>query len=253
MVAARASFPTDAISAFLRERHPGLVFVEGEAGRWVQGTYDLTHDGTWIASYLLRIDLPDLYRFALPTVQEIGGRIPKSDAYHVNADGSLCLGVPEELWIELGGRFDLHDVVDGPLRTFLLGATNKLKGRDWPYGERPHGACGLSQWYGRVIGSSDPVHVLELVQILTAPSIKGHWMCPCGSGRELRKCHGDTIRQLHAHGFPVDMLRKSGIVVAAHLAQTLDDHIDQLSKIQGLVRRLGILHPSPAAAVRKTS
>ena len=253
MVATPTSFPTDAIRTFLRERHPGFLLVDGAAGRCVQGTYDLKHDGTWLASYLLRIDLLDPYPFALPAVYEIGGRIPKTDAYHVNANGSLCLGVPEELWIELGGRFELYDVVDGPLRTFLLGATNKLAGRDWPYGERPHGARGLCEWYGRVIGSSDPVHVLELIQILTAASIKGHWMCPCGSGRELRKCHGDAIRTLHAHHFSVDMLRNSGIVLAAHLAETMDGHIDQLSKIRGLVRRLGILKPSPPTAVRRTA
>lgn len=251
MVTAPAPFPSDEIRTLLRERYPGLAFVETRTGRSAQGVYDLMHDGMWLGSYLLRIDLLEPYPFVIPVVRETGERIPKTDDYHLNADGSLCLGVPEELWIELSGRFELRDVIDGPLRTFLLGMTNKLDGRDWPYGERAHGALGICDYYARFIGSADPVHVLELLQMLTSPTIKGHWICPCGSNRELRKCHGDAIRKLHAHGIPSDMLRRSGAQIAAHIAKQLDEHRDELEKIRGLLRRLDLLPPPDQSAVKR--
>ncbi|MFN0217361.1 MAG: hypothetical protein ACKVP4_00960 [Hyphomicrobium sp.] len=219
MADARPSFPIAAVGALLAERYPGLALDEDDHS--VQGTYDLFHDRTWLDSYLIRVDLPDAYPRGLPAVYEIGGRIPRTDAYHVNADGSLCLGVPEELWIKHVGRFEIDVILDGPLRTFLLGATDKLKGRDWPYGERAHGPQGLCQFYAPVIGSSDPLHVLDLIQMLSAKRIKGHWPCPCGSNLQLRKCHGEPIRELHAAGFPPLMLHKSAILLAPHPLQTV--------------------------------
>ena len=37
----------------------------------------------------------------------------------------------------------------------------------------------------------------ELLKMLRTDTIKGHWSCPCGSGKELRRCHVEAIRALH--------------------------------------------------------
>ncbi|WP_167434446.1 SEC-C metal-binding domain-containing protein [Mesorhizobium helmanticense] len=43
-----------------------------------------------------------------------------------------------------------------------------------------------------VLPISDQSFLLALGQ----GKVKGHWPCPCGSGKNLRNCHDDRVRQL---------------------------------------------------------
>lgn len=194
----------------LRRRYPGLSLVAEDV---IEGVYDVSHDGVWLTSYLLRIEISESYPIVAPRIFEIGGRIPRTLDHHVNSDGSLCLGVPEELWVALGGEWELGAVLDGPVRSFLIGVTSKLQGGAWPYGERAHGAEGLCQFYASFIGTADPERVIELLKMLARDKLKGHWDCPCGSGLRLRNCHGAAVAELHRKKLPPEMLARSGRLI----------------------------------------
>ena len=91
------------------------------------------------------------------------------------------------------------------MRSYLTGVCEKFAGRPWPYGEWAHGAPALVEFYGKAIGTDEPNRVVELVEMLTKDGVKGHWDCPCGSGKEIRRCHIATLRDLHGK-LPKDMI-----------------------------------------------
>src|SRR5262245_5470778 len=128
----------------LRSRYPTLhaFIVDGE-GR-IRGTVAAVEADR----YALDIALPMNYPRAMPSVWETGGRIPREIDRHVFDDGSLCLGAPLALWIQLGGNYSIERVIDGPLRGFLIGNSLVEEGEPWPYGERAHGAAGLLEHLG---------------------------------------------------------------------------------------------------------
>jgi hypothetical protein len=185
-----------------------LHLVEHRGSIVVVGTYHLHEDGVPIEHFLVEIVLPDAYPNGLPAAREVGGRIPPVEDFHVNGDGTLCLGVPEDLWVRYAGRFDLGEYLRQHLRAYFVGVAHKLRGKPWPYGERAHGAAGLCEYYGEVIGTKDSAMVLEFLKMLRKDAVKGHWLCPCGSGKELRRCHVRAIRNLHAN-LPKPMIKRS--------------------------------------------
>src|SRR5688500_15754136 len=52
-------------------------------------------------SFELQIDVPHAFPRDLPRVIETGGKIPRTGAYHVNPDRTLCLGSPLSLLLRI--------------------------------------------------------------------------------------------------------------------------------------------------------
>lgn len=188
----------DELRRGLRARYPSLHAEICDGHVVVRGVFTVVHDHVELERYLLELLLADDHPCSAPLVWEIGNRIPRSRDRHVNpTDGTLCLGLPEEIWKIGSEGFELSTYLEGPVRTFLIGNSLFERGEKWPHGEWAHGASGICQFYGEKIGFSDPATVCQLLEMLSKRRIKGHWLCPCGSGRKLRKCHVAQVMQLH--------------------------------------------------------
>lgn len=202
----------DRLERTLRAQYPTLhAFVEGEACS-VRGTYPVTADGKVIDRYELEIALPSDYPASLPLVWETGGRIPREADRHVFPDtGSLCLGVPLALWIQLKGDFSLPTVLDIPVRNFLIGNALVEKGEPWPHGDRSHGAAGILEFCGDLLGTSEPMAIAQFLLALVKGKVRGHWLCPCGSGEIIRKCHKEAVEALR--GVPPGVVAQTGCMI----------------------------------------
>jgi len=55
---------------------------------------------------------------------------------------------------------------------------------------------GRLEFYYETLGTRELDVVIKAVQYLARKELKGHWACYCGSGRKLRDCHFDKIRDL---------------------------------------------------------
>lgn len=182
-----------ALERLLRARHPTLhAFIENGESR-LRGTYAAI-DGD---RYTLEIALPANYPRSLPDVWETGGRIPREIDRHVfPASGALCLGVPLALWIAMKGDFSVDRMLDYPIRGFLVGNSLVEQGEPWPHGDRSHGAAGILEHFREFVGTADPMMVGSLLVNLLEHKVRGHWLCPCGSGRIIRKCHREAVETL---------------------------------------------------------
>ena len=156
----------NSVRATLARSYPTLALHDDDGTSYIEGVIQLEHEGLCFESFLVHIDLPEGYPYELPRAFEIGGRIPRNPDHHVNRDGSLCLGVPEELWLQMQGDFEIGPFIKRALTPFLIGTSEKLRSGRWPGIERPHGATGIRQFYSTYIDSSSPLHIKSLLRLL---------------------------------------------------------------------------------------
>ena len=133
---------------------------------------------------VLRAGFPE----AEPVVRETGDKIPKSDEYHINGDGSCCLEI-WETWLIDNPKATVEDFFDIPLRNFFLGQIQKAASGSFPHGEHDHGEAGLLIAYAEKLQCDpDKEVVVRMLRALKHSPPRGHWDCPCGSGNKVRNC-----------------------------------------------------------------
>lgn len=200
------------LERMLRSRYPTLhAFIE-KGVCIVRGTYPVMDSGRLVDRYELEIALRPDYPTSLPLVWETGGRIPREADRHVFPDaGCLCLGVPLALWMQLKGDFSLPTILDIPVRNFLIGNGLVEKGEPWPHGDRSHGVEGILEFYGDLLGTSDSIAIARFLLSLVKEKVRGHWRCPCGSGRIIRNCHREAVESLR--NVPSEIVAQTGCMI----------------------------------------
>lgn len=189
---------TDAeIVAALAAGCPSLRLAVEDGLHLIRGAFNVEHEGRFLAGFQIEILLDVKDVLGLPTVKEVGGRIPRAPERHVNADGSACLYLPDDLAVRCREPFDILGFLDGPVRAYFLGQAGVELGVPFPLGEWGHGAEGVRQLLTAVLGFDDIKTCIKVLDTLSGKVVKGHWPCPCGSNRKIRDCHESRLRQLH--------------------------------------------------------
>jgi len=148
-----------------------------------------------MATFAVRVLLDASYPSVEPLVYETGGAVPQGR--HLNPNNTCCLGVWEQ-WLIEESDHSVSAFFLGPFRDYFLSQTHYQLHNEWPFGELPHGLDGIVVAYGAVLGI-DPDHqrVAAYLRVLARPGWpRGHWSCPCGSGRTIRACHKAELTSL---------------------------------------------------------
>lgn len=152
-------------------------------------------------SFDIELLIPDVYPRRLPQVREAGGKIDSSYE-HVYSDGTLCLAVPIEERQIFYQQPSLLSFVDKLVIPYFYGYCYWKECGEHPFGEHKHGAEGIVRYYIDELKLVDEVAALAVVCFLYEHGYRGHHACPCGSGLNVRKCHGPKLRELHQHHTP---------------------------------------------------
>jgi hypothetical protein len=161
-----------------------LEFSAAEKGR-----------GRIVDSYRMVIEIPEAFPAELAAAREIGGRIPRS--FHINPDGSLCLGSPIRIRLKIGRSPTLLEFVERCVIPFLYGFSYYERHDTLPNGELAHGHRGLLQDYTMLFGVKDADMCLRFLQLTGMLRRKANrHPCPCGSGSRLGKCHNHRVNRL---------------------------------------------------------
>lgn len=190
-------------------RYPCLLSSAARDGLELRGTLPILEGGREVDAFKIRLHLRREGTLFVPTVFEIGQRIPRDINRHVNPnDGSACVGLPEDLCVaSRGGPMMLSAFMDGPVRDYFLAqAVFEREGR-WPFGERGHGDAGVVEFYRELFGTRDAVVIDKYLVMLSAPRLHRQWFCPCGSGQKLRRCHGTQLESLRHRVAPAAAVR----------------------------------------------
>lgn len=182
--------------AMVRHSYPDAVYLPDENALTLPFRLDATYEEIRIVrDCQLRIIMDEHYPHSLPRVYETSGAIP--DGFiHRYVDGSLCFGVPTQVFYEHPGGIELLDLIRGPITQCLYSAFFQEEYGRMPFGERAHGVRGKLQFYEDIFSTVEPKEVLALLRYAAAGIYHGSDKCPCGSGQQVWKCHGPILRRL---------------------------------------------------------
>lgn len=177
---------------FLKEKYPGLKITNlKNRGSIIEGELSFTAEMKGYKqisdSYDIKILLGPDFPLSLPLVYETS---KKARNFHTNhGDHSLCLGAPPALFEKLNQNPSVSYLIEKLIIPFLYKASYKDKYNDVPGGELPHGTDGIAEYYSSEIKGFSKELILKFVQLFKQGKVKGHWNCPCGSGKKIRNCH----------------------------------------------------------------
>lgn len=185
------------VKAALAEHAPRLRLSVSGTELVARGPYELIEAGAVADRYLVEIKFEAELPANRPRVWEIGGRIKRDRDHHINErDGSCCIVVYDE-WTAKSGDDSFGSFLRIPFRNFFVSQTHFRKHGEWPFEERAHGLPGMLQSYSEVLGCAADAHsVGRQLGFLIRQRPKGHWCCPCGSGKRLRHCCRSRVNEL---------------------------------------------------------
>jgi len=185
------------VATLLHDHYPTLHLVYQNGRNLIQGSFPVQINGIIVSHYLIEIELPRGYPKTPPSIKEIGSRVPRDIDRHVFNSDNLCLFLPEERAKYWPVGSTIIDYLDGPVNDFFISQLHFEKTGKWPFGERRHGILGIMDYYSEELDTTDPEIILRCLDYLRKKQPKGHWYCYCGSGKRLRDCHFDKLKELH--------------------------------------------------------
>lgn len=138
----------------------------------------------------LLIEVPKAFPKDLPTVTETDGKIPRMRDFHVNSDGSLCLGSPLRLLLKLSRAPTLNGFAENCLVPYLFAISHKLKnGGPMLFGELAHYTEGMLSDYVVLFGLNHAEQARYALKLLGMKKRRANKLrCPCGCGNRLGRC-----------------------------------------------------------------
>ena len=179
------SFLTLQDSMRLRESCSGESVVEG-----ILKFTAIYNNQEKTGSYELRIVIPSSYPEELIEVFETEGKIPRTGLYHLNTDGSLCLGAPFRLMLFAKQNPSFQSFISTFLIPHLFGVTQILGGaKTWPFEDLSHGEKGIFQDYKDFFDAENNNQALLYIKALSLKKrIANKMICPCGCKLRLGRC-----------------------------------------------------------------
>jgi hypothetical protein len=184
----------NSLSQFLRD-YPGMSTAPcSDTGVCLRGKFwfkaSVSSGDEIDDSYKLEIVVSDKFPQALPKVKETGGKIPRDGNFHVNPDGTLCLGSPLRLLRKVHSSPSLTGFADKCLVPYLYAVSYKLMhGGDFVFGELAHGDQGIVDDYSVMLGLKEKHQIQRAIQLLGIKKrIANKKLCPCGCGKRLGAC-----------------------------------------------------------------
>jgi hypothetical protein len=160
--------------------------------------------------FTVLLELPNDYPAGVPILRCDPKEIPWKADRHVNEkNGEGCLCVRSEYRIHWPLGSSLATFIQRLVVPYYIGQFYYDTHGCWPpTGHRSHGAPGILEAYTDLaapLGDVSIKTIERLMRLLARKAVpKGHELCPCGSMKPLRKCHGEVIRNLRRNVAPHD-------------------------------------------------
>ncbi|MCE5340159.1 MAG: hypothetical protein LLF92_03415 [Planctomycetaceae bacterium] len=184
----------------LKQLYPSLSLIKkinGECSITGNISFTVKHDGKVVRDdYDIEIMIPDDYPLCPPKVIETNDKILRCPDNHINDDGTFCFGAPLAVKQTFVQKRDLLWFVQEQIVRFLFNHSYKRDYGIRPDGELSHGPEGLLEYYYELFQTQDNITVLEFLRLLSQDRYNDQNLCPCGSGRKIRRCHYRLIKNI---------------------------------------------------------
>jgi hypothetical protein len=184
----------------LLAKYPGLRLLDTRnGGIEIAGTLSFTATKPRLAAiqddYQIQLNVPEAFPKAIPTVREMGCRIP--DDFHKLSDGGLCLGSPTRVFLALKRHPSLLGFIETCIIPYLYGRSYFERHGTMPFGELDHGLNGIRQDLALLFGTTRTDRVTEFARLTALKKRHANKeRCPCESGKRLGHCHHGRVNKL---------------------------------------------------------
>lgn len=186
------------IERFIKE-YPSLAVIHKDATMLnIRGELlvNLSHNNFSVyKEYLVEIQIP-INSEKLPMVVDAGNNISK-DYRHRYKSGKLCLETDTRIKLFFADGFDLVVWVKKFVEPYFFSYEYYKYCGEFPFGERLHNCEGIVQTYQDIFETKDLNSALRIMQRICLNVYRGHEICPCGSGKRIRNCHGYMMRPFY--------------------------------------------------------
>ena len=182
----------------MKEKNPHLEIKQEEDGYKLQGDFVLNHnfnDIRMTGIFKLQLFIPNNYPLELPEVWELSGCIDKNYP-HIYTDGKLCLASDIELMLYLSENADIYLFVENYIIPYLYTYKYYENYGVYPFGERSHGIDGDLEYLKELFNVNEREQVINIMLFLVRYNYRGHLLCPCGSQKKVRNCHGEIFKKM---------------------------------------------------------
>jgi hypothetical protein len=145
-------------------------------------------------SYQIEITINREFPMQIPIVRETSKKISRNYR-HIYQNGELCLEIPTKISIALYDNPNLDFFCKQFVNNYFFSYLFFQKYKKFPFGDRSHGINGILEYYYEIFNVDNPKYVLNLLEWIVNRKYRGHLICPCGSGKKTRSCHGIIIRE----------------------------------------------------------
>ena len=134
----------------------------------IVGTVDIIdkNNTNW-GTYEVKIVIPADYPMRIPILYETGGKIERLPEWHVNANGSCCLGPPAKIYMELFDGITLLNWLNKLVIPFLANHILKFKTGQYVDGEYSHGKIGIIEFYRKWLRTENYNEILRKLKYIT--------------------------------------------------------------------------------------
>ena len=140
----------------------------------------------------------------LPEVYDVGKVLPID--FHINSDGSLCLGTEIEIRKRLVSKNKLKDWFEYCVKPFIFSSFYFKKYEVAIFGEEEHGTVGELDSLKRALGLHSSKETCDFLKTLFSRRYRrkiykknskiNKYDCPCGSGKKFKECHRIKLEEL---------------------------------------------------------
>lgn len=201
----------------MKRKYPLLKYVQRENECIFIGNIILNHvyeDVRMTGNFEIELVVPRDFPLALPTVKELSDCIDTSYP-HRYTNGCLCLASDLELKMHISKYHDISIFVDKYVIPYFYTYKYYKEYGIYPYGERSHGIMGNLEYLKDLFCVDNWKQVFDIIVFIIQSTYRGHLLCPCGSGKRIRNCHGKILKDMMEAG-----LREDCIEIMEELVET---------------------------------
>ncbi len=131
----------------------------------------------------------------LPYVIDIQKAIDR-EYQHIYKDGRLCLATDMEMRLLFREDSSLSRWLQNFVIPFYITYEYYERYGEYPFGDRDHGCMGIIQSYSDIWKVSYS-EAEKMVNYIANYTYRGHMLCPCGSHKRIRECHGTDFLKIY--------------------------------------------------------
>lgn len=186
------SIPLEKQIVDLTAHYPDLSITQNDSSTIIlQGSINVCriyNDYSVDKDYQVKICI-DKNGTSLPYVVSLDNQI--SSIYpHRYSNGMLCLETDTALYLHFIDGFNLVEWMKDYVEVYFFSYEYYQRYLTFPFGERGHGVIGICQTYKDHLQCNNLGEALRIMNHIVSKSYRGHEMCPCGSQKKIRHCHG---------------------------------------------------------------